>query len=257
MKISFVIPVYNNELSLIQTVDQIEGIFKAKNIKDKYEVIFIDDGSKDNSFKILLSLKKKNKFLKIIKLKRNFGQRVAVDAGFEEADGNAIILLNADLQDPISLVPKMITKWKNGAELVICTRAGTDENILYKILAKIANSLIKLSVPNMPIGGFDFLLIDKKIVDYYNKMDTKYKYFKGEMLTSGALCAFIPYKRKKRPYGRSQYTFLSKLSIFFTIFLNFTSVPLRLIFITGLIYTIVGISYTFSMYFAWLNNRKR
>jgi dolichol-phosphate mannosyltransferase len=252
-KISFVIPVYQNQGSLFLTAEKIITLFKTQLKKYAYEIIFIDDGSTDFSLKELLNIRKKNRHVKVITFTRNFGQMAAILAGFKEAKGNAIVNISADLQDPVVLIPAMVDKWKNGSEIVACSRQDRDESLSRKIVSKFAYKLIKQSIPLMPPGGFDYFLMDKKVLGTFNSSDTRHRYFQGELLWSGYKVSFIPYTREKRKIGKSQYNFSRKLKVFFDAILDGSYWPIRLMSSLGALIFLMGIVYSILISITWAN----
>ena len=133
MKISFVVAVYHNEGAISKTHEKIQSIFASDLTTHDYEVIFVDDGSKDGSLAEILRLKEKDSRIKAITFTRNFGQMAAMLAGFREATGDAVINISADLQDPVELIPQMIKKWIEGSEIVICHRTDRSDSLLSKV----------------------------------------------------------------------------------------------------------------------------
>ena len=172
-KISFVIPVYQNEGSIFETYNNIKHVFDNDLKSYSYEVIFIDDGSTDGSLKEALLARDLDEQVKVISFTRNFGQMAAMLAGLREACGDAVVNVSADLQDPISLVPEMVQKWEGGAEIVICHRMNRSDDFLSRLFSRVAYGILRLSVPQVPVGGFDYLLSDRGVIDIHNSIDLK------------------------------------------------------------------------------------
>lgn len=173
MKISFVVAVYNNEGALSKTHEQIQSVFARELKLHEYEIVFVDDGSKDGSLREILRLREQDSRVKVIAFTRNFGQMPAMLAGFKEAVGDAVINISADLQDPIELVPQMIEKWQEGSEIVIGYRKERGDDVFAKFFSRIAYGLLRFSVPQIPSGGFDFVLMDRKVMDVFNTIDVR------------------------------------------------------------------------------------
>jgi polyisoprenyl-phosphate glycosyltransferase len=255
MFISIVIPVYYNEGSLIKTFEKVKQILDKNNHINSYEIIFIDDGSKDNSLKKLKSIKDTNSNVKIIKLTRNFGQVYAIYAGYQIAQGDVVVTLSADLQDPPELISQMIDEHVNNEyEIVVCTRENREENYIRRITSKIFYILMKnLSFPNMPAGGFDFALLSKKVIDYMNNSIEVNPFWQGQILWSGYSIQFIPYTRRKREIGKSRWTFGKKLKYLIDGVLGYSYLPIRLISLIGILIFLIGIFYsiviTFNYFF--------
>lgn len=252
MKISFVIPVYQNEGAVSKTYEKINSVFNDQLSKYNYEIIFVDDGSTDGSLSEILKLRSLDSRVKIITLTRNFGQMAAMLAGFKEATGNATINISADLQDPIELIPQMIEKWKEGSETVICYRTDRDDPLAARIFSRIAYGFIRLSIPKIPPGGFDFVLMDKKVMDEFNAIDVRHRFFQGDLLWVGYRTSFIPYVRLKRTIGKSQYNFSKKLKNFLDAILDASYMPIRFISVAGIITSLLGLIYSLSIFLSWM-----
>ncbi len=163
MKLSLVIPVYMNEGSLKNTYLRLKSVINTLKKVDYYEMIFINDGSKDKSLQELYLLRDADPNVKIIDFIRNFGQVAAIQAGFKFATGDAVINISADMQDPPELIESMVEKWHEGFKIVVCARQEREDSLLSVITSKIFYYFIKYSLPTMPKGGFDCFLLDKDI----------------------------------------------------------------------------------------------
>ena len=216
-KISFVVAVYHNEGAITKTYEKIRSVFSNELANCDYEIIFVDDGSKDSSLQEILSLKEQDSRVKAITFTRNFGQVAAMTAGFKEATGDAIINISADLQDPVELIPQIVEKWQTGSEIVICHRTDRSDDLLAKIFSRMAYGLLRIAMPQIPSGGFDFVLIDRKAMDTFNAIDVRHRFFQGDLLWTGYRTSLIPYVRLKRTIGKSQYNFGKKLKYFLRI----------------------------------------
>ncbi|MCT7501835.1 glycosyltransferase family 2 protein [Aliarcobacter cryaerophilus] len=252
MKISFVIAVYNNHGSIKKTYETIKEVFENKLTEYNYEVVFVNDGSKDESWKEIEEIVELDSQVKGLSFTRNFGQMSAMLAGFKEATGDAIINISADLQDPISLVPEMIEKWQSGSKIVICYRIAREDTLSSKMLSKIGYSLLRISSPEIPSGGFDYVLMDRVVMDAFNDVDVRHRFFQGDLLWTGYSTSFIPYERLKRTIGKSQYNFGKKLKNFLDAFLDSSYIPIRMITVAGIITFISGLLYSMTILISWL-----
>lgn len=252
MKISFVIAVYHNEGTISSTHEQIQSIFAKELAHHEYEIVFVDDGSKDGSLREILSLRERDSRVKAITFTRNFGQMAAMLAGFMEATGDAIINISADLQDPIELVPQTVKKWQDGAEIVICYRTDRSDSLLAKLYSRLAYGVLRVSFPQIPPGGFDFVLMDRKVMDAFNAIDVRHRFFQGDLLWTGYRTSFIPYVRLKRTVGKSQYNFGKKLKNFLDAVLDASYLPIRFISLAGIITSALGVLYSVTIVFSWL-----
>lgn len=252
MKISFVVAVYHNEGALSKTHEKIRSVFSNELAHHEYEIVFVDDGSKDGSLREILSLREQDHKVKVITFTRNFGQMAAMLAGFKEATGDAIINISADLQDPVELIPQMVEKWQGGSETVICYRTDRSDTLLAKLFSRFAYGVLRMSHPQIPPGGFDFVLMDRKVMDAFNAIDVRHRYFQGDLLWTGYRTSFLPYVRLKRTIGKSQYNFGKKLKNFLDAVLDASYLPIRFISLVGLITSALGVLYSATIIFSWL-----
>lgn len=255
MKISFVVAVYHNEGAISKTHEKIQSVFANELAHHEYEIVFVDDGSKDGSLREILNLKKQDPRIKAITFTRNFGQMAAMLAGFKEATGDAVINISADLQDPVELIPQMVEKWQGGSEIVICYRTDRSDAFFAKIFSRLAYGVLRISLPQIPPGGFDFVLMDRKVLNAFNAIDVRHRFFQGDLLWTGYRTSFIPYIRLKRTIGRSQYNFWKKLKNFLDGVLDASYLPIRFISLVGLITSALGVLYSASIVFSWLYGR--
>lgn len=252
MKITFVVAVYHNEGALSRTHEKIRAVFQNEVAHHEYEIVFVDDGSKDGSLREIMNLREQDPRVKVITFTRNFGQMAAMLAGFKEATGDAVINISADLQDPVALIPQMVETWKGGAEIVICHRTDRADSLSAKVFSRLAYGVMRMSHPQIPPGGFDFVLMDRKVMDAFNAIDVRHRYFQGDLLWTGYRTSFIPYVRLKRTIGKSQYNFGKKLKNFLDAVLDASYLPIRFISLLGLITSGLGVLYSVSIVFSWL-----
>lgn len=252
MKISFVVAVYHNEGALTKTHEKIRSVFSGELAQHEYEIVFVDDGSKDGSLREVLNLREQDPRVKVLTFTRNFGQMAAMLAGFREATGDAVINISADLQDPVELIPQMVEKWQTGSEIVICYRTDRSDTLLAKLFSRFAYGVLRMSHPQIPPGGFDFVLMDRKVMDAFNAIDVRHRYFQGDLLWTGYRTSFIPYVRLKRTIGKSQYNFGKKLKNFLDAVLDASYLPIRFISLIGLITSALGVLYSATIVISWL-----
>jgi glycosyltransferase involved in cell wall biosynthesis len=220
-----------------------------------YEFVFINDGSDDNSLQELISLYESDSKVKIINFSRNFGQVSAIVAGYKEVVGNVVVNMSADLQEPVSLIEEMINKWKAGNEIVICHRIDREDSFIANNASKVFYKLMKYVNPKMPKGGFDFILMDKKVIDGLNQIDERNRFLQGDILWMGFNVAFIPYNRLKRTIGKSQWTLSKKLKYFIDGLLNTSYIPIRMMSLLGIIISFLGFIYAVVIaYNRFINN---
>jgi dolichol-phosphate mannosyltransferase len=249
--ISIVIPVYRNEMAVTRTYDKLLSVFEKSLPQCGFEIIFVNDGSDDNSLPELLSLRERDKRVKVLSFTRNFGQMAAMLAGFKHASGDAMINISADLQDPVELFPQMISQWKSGSDVVICYRTERSDSLAAKIHSRIAYGLLRMAIPQLPSGGFDYVLMSRRALDTFNSVDVRNRFFQGDLLWAGYPMTMIPYVRQKRTIGRSQYTFWKKTKNFLDAFLDSSYLPIRFISALGVLTSLAGFLYAFTVVLSW------
>ncbi len=245
--ISIVIPCFNEEYNIEKTYKELDKIIK-KIKKYKFEYIFVDDGSSDNTFIKLKKLAKIKKSIKCIKLSRNFGSHISISAGFEHSiNSDAAILITADLQEPPEIISKLINKWEAGTEIVWTVRKYRNQSFINKLLSKLFYSLfIKYSIlKNYPKDGSSaFWLIDKKIIINLKRFKETNRMLNGIISWMGYKQDVITYDQRERKYGRSSYNIFSLTKLAVDSFVSFSSFPIRLITYIGLILSLFSFVYS-------------
>jgi polyisoprenyl-phosphate glycosyltransferase len=243
---SLVIPVYLNEGCLFPLTNSIIEKVMSVNPTRTSEIIFVEDGSKDNSLDELLELRTQHPdLIKIIKFSRNFGQNSAIIAGLSHASGKCAIVTSADGQDPPELINDMLKAYfEDGYEIAVCTRKSRDGSLFRAIASRIAYSIIKkLTFPNMPVGGFDYVLLGNRALEVYLRNLDSNTFFQGLILWSGFKIKYIEYHRKERISGKSAYTLWKMLFNLIDAILAFSYFPIRVMSLTGIILAILGFIY--------------
>lgn len=251
-KISFVVAVYRNAGAITKTYQKIRGVF-AQDLGDyDYEFVFVDDGSDDGSLEEILALRAQDDRVKAITFTRNFGQMAAMLAGLSNVSGDAAINISADLQDPAELIPQMVSKWADGSEIVVCYRTDRSDTLAAKLFSRLAYGALRVSIPQIPPGGFDFVLMDKAVLDEFNSIDVRNRFFQGDLLWTGYRTEFIPYVRLKRTIGKSQYNIRKKLKNFLDAFLDASYLPIRFISLAGFVTAALGVLYSITIVASWM-----
>lgn len=245
--ISFVIPVYRNERAVSLTYEKIVAAMAADLSRYQYEFVFVDDGSDDGSLAELLQLRSRDPRVRIISFTRNFGQMAAILAGLKGATGDLVLHLSADLQDPVSLIPRMVQDYESGSELVIGHRAEREDKWTSRITSRLFYRIVRMSFPQMPAGGFDFVLMARRVVDSFNSIEVRNRFFQGDLLWMGYKTTFIPYTRAKRTIGRSQYTFAKRLKNSLDAILDSSYLPIRFISVVGAATAFLGFLYALNI----------
>ena len=171
MKVSIVVPVYYNEDNLIPLyTDLKEKIIDTINYE--YEIVFVNDGSKDKSFEVMQQIREKDSNVKIFSLSRNFGSHAAILCGLSKCTGDCAVIKAADLQEPTELILEMVESWKQGNNVVLAVREGREESKRQTFFANTYYNIVrKTALPNMPEGGFDVYLIDRKVINVLCSLD--------------------------------------------------------------------------------------
>ncbi len=243
MKISVVVPVYYNAPSLPVLHARLAAV--ATNLSHaEFEFVFTDDGSGDESFAVLKNLAAHDPRVKALRLVRNFGSNPAILAGMTHAQGDAVIVLTADLQDPPELIPELIARWQAGAPVVLAARVARHDPWLTRLSGNLFNWLYKrLVFANFPAQGFDFFLADQKVIRALVQNAGPNLYLFGLLLWLGYPAVTVTYTRGERRFGKSRWTFGKKVKYFLDAFIGFSYLPLRLTSLVGILLAIVGFLY--------------
>ena len=243
MKLSIVIPVYYNEDNLIPLYDDIKAKIIDK-IDFEYEIIMVDDGSKDNSYGVMTELKRIDGNIHTYKLSRNFGSHSAILCGLSKCTGDCAVVKAADLQEPTELVLQMFDKWKNGANVVLAVRDGRDEGKSQTFFANMYYGMVKRFIlPNMPSQGFDVYLIDRKVINVLLALDEKNSALTGQILWSGFKTEKVTYRRLAREIGESRWTLKKKVKLVSDTLYSFSVLPIKVVTIVGFLSLIGGIAW--------------
>lgn len=239
-KVSIIVPIYYNELNIPHLYEQMKEKILSRTDFEA-EIVCVDDGSKDGSYKALLELREKDDRFKVVKLSRNFGSHTAILAGFAHATGDCMTMVAADLQEPLEIIIEMYEKWKQGKKVVIAVRKDREDGFFQKLFSNTYYSLMrKYALKDMPSGGFDCFFIDKKVRDVLVSMNEKNSSIVGQVLWAGFEMDKIYYVRKKREIGESKWTLSKKIKLFIDSFMAFSYVPIRFISTLGIFISIVG-----------------
>jgi len=243
MRVSVVVPVYHNAPSLPLLHQRLAEV-AAKVPQSEFEFLFVDDGSKDDSFDVLKGLAAGDPRVKVLRLVRNFGSNAAIVAGLSYAQGDCTVMITADLQDPPELIADMVAKWQAGTKVVLAARADRRDPFLSRVSADIFNWWFRrLVFPNFPPRGFDFWLADQEVVRALVKTAGTNTYVMGLLLWLGYPAATLTYIRGDRPFGKSQWTLGKKIKYFLDAFVGFSYLPLRLASFIGIALAILGFLY--------------
>jgi glycosyltransferase involved in cell wall biosynthesis len=241
--LSLVIPCYNEEPVLPLLRDELNRFLPTLGMP--VEVILVDDGSSDQTLPLLLNWAAENPAIKILVLARNFGHQNAATAGLNAAEGDAVVLLDADLQDPLEVIRQMIAKYREGYDVVYGQRLSREGEGRFKLLsAWFFYRLMRAFIhPNLPPDTGDFRLISRRCLDAVCSMHEVHRFLRGMVAWVGFLQASVPYHRKPRAAGTTKYTLWKMLRFASNAILSFTPLPLRISLVSGCIVALAGIIY--------------
>jgi glycosyltransferase involved in cell wall biosynthesis len=255
MIISIVIPVYMNADGLKDLANELVAREREfTELGSQLQVVFVVDGSPDNSLEILLDLRKVRSLpqdSKVVKLSRNFGQISALLAGLEVADGECMICYSADMQDPSKLFLNMYEHFRDGNEVVIATRESRSDGFIWDMTSKFGYALLRREVPNIPKGGFDFFLIGRKARKVLMERAGSKRFLQADILHLGFQPVLIGYPRLKRKYGKSGYSFRRRLEVFVDAFYDSSDLPIKVATRFGFTLSICGFLSTLFILFSY------
>ena len=239
-RISLVFPVYNEEEVLPMLYERVRRALTQ--LPYDVEVILVNDGSRDRSLELMTRYHQEDPRFKIVDFSRNFGHLVAITAGMDAASGDAVILMDADLQDPPELLPQFLKTWEDGYHVVYAVRKTRQEHALkqfayrafYRILQKISN------IP-IPLDSGDFCLMDRVVVDTIKSMDERHRFVRGLRSWVGFRQIGLEYDRDKRQAGEVKYTFSKLMKLALDGIFSFSYFPLQLASYTG--FAVSGLSF--------------
>lgn len=241
MKVSLIIPVYYNEDNLRPLYDDLKEKFIDK-IDYDYEIVMVNDGSKDKSYDVMKELAEKDKNIKIISLSRNFGSHAAILCGLSHCTGDCAVVKAADLQEPTELILEMVEAWKKGNNVVLAVRDGRDESKSQTFFANFYYWLVrKTALPAMPEQGFDVYLVDRKVINVLESLDEKNSALTGQILWSGFKTEKVYYRRLAREIGTSRWTLKKKIRLVMDTLFSFTSLPITIVLNIGAVSVIAAV----------------
>jgi len=235
MKLSMVIPVYFNEENLRPLYQDIKE--KIIDVVDyDYEIVMVNDGSKDDSYAVMQELAEKDRHIKIVSLSKNFGSHAAILCGLAKCTGDCAVVKAADLQEPTELVLEMVDRWKGGSNVVLAVREGREESKKQTLFANLYYTLVRKSaLPSMPKGGFDVYLLDRKVIDVLMALDERNSALTGQILWSGFRTEQVYYTRLAREIGTSRWTLKKKIRLVSDTLYSFSTLPIKIVTAVGIL----------------------
>ncbi|HEX5000925.1 MAG TPA: glycosyltransferase family 2 protein [Bacteroidia bacterium] len=247
MELSVIIPIYNEESNIPVLYQRLDGIIKGLNL-NTWEYIFVNDGSRDKSIELIKALSVADKHVRYIDFSRNFGHQVAVTAGLDHAAGDAIVIIDADLQDPPELIAELYKKLKSGYQVVYAKRRSRQgESFLKKFTAKMFYRILaKMTSIDIPVDTGDFRIIDHKVAEVLKQMPEQQKYLRGQISWIGFNQSYIEYDRDERHAGKTGYTFRKMFRLALDGITSFSNFPLKFATLAG--FAVSGISFIMILY---------
>lgn len=239
-KISIVVPVYYNA----DTLELLYEDMKEKILEKlgDYEIIFVDDGSGDNSWQVMNRLKERDSRIMLVRLSRNFGEHAALLAGLSVCTGDCAVTKQADLQEDSGIILEMYESWKQGNKVVLAVRKERKENPVKVFFANMYYSLIRRIVnKNMPVGGCDCYLIDRKVIEVLERLDEKNSSLTLQVLWAGFRTDKIYFIRQDREIGKSRWTLAKKVKLVMDSVMSFSYFPLRFMSGLGIIFNMLAV----------------
>ncbi len=254
-KISVVIPCFNEEDNIVPLS---KILLKTLSKYPDYEVIFVDDGSKDHTYNKIMRISKQNKNIKFISFSRNFGHQNALKAGFDYSTGNCVISLDADLQHPPELIDDMIGKWNDGYKVVYAVRNNYKnlhffKRITSKLFYRIINSI---SETQIPYNAADFRLLDREVINTLKRFKENYLFIRGMVSWVGFKQTTIKYKQEQRFSGESKYSLKKMMEFALSGITSFSIKPLKLSLVLGFIISFFSFLYgLYALYIAFFTEK--
>ena len=243
MKVTYSIisPIYNEKDNLSELFRRVKEVMEKT--RKPWELVLVDDGSWDGSTDIIRELAKKNKQIRPVIFARNFGHQVAVTAGLDYSRGDAVIIIDADLQDPPELILEMAKKWQEGNEVVFAIRAEREGESLFKLwTASLFYRLIhRITDVKIPLDTGDFRLMDRKVVNVMNRMRERHRFLRGMSAWVGFKQVGIEYKRAARVAGETKYPFRKMFRLAINAVTGFSYLPLQVATFFGFISASIAI----------------
>jgi len=235
-----VVPFLNEEENLPVLYDRLVGVLDGE--PEDLQILFIDDGSTDASASWVADTAKKDSRVRLLQLSRNFGHQIAITAGMDHAEGDAVVIIDADLQDPPEVIPELMAKWREGYEVVYAVRKSrSGESWLKKFLAhnfyKIFRAMVKMEVP---LDAGDFRLVDRCVVDALRDVRELHRFVRGLTCWVGYRQAAVYYERAPRHAGKTKYPVWKSANLAWDAMTSFSGTPLRWVTVAGILVAGLG-----------------
>jgi dolichol-phosphate mannosyltransferase len=239
-KLAIVAPCYNEEAGLPEFVRRVKEV--VAKLGCTYEIVLVNDGSRDRTLPVALDLASRDPLIKVVNLLRNFGHQAAVTAGLDVAEGDAVVLIDSDLQDPPEVIADMVAAWRQGADAAYGQRRSREGETAFKLFtAKLFYRILRsLTKSDIPADTGDFRLMDRRVVDVLRSMRERHRFIRGMVSWVGGSQVAVPYDRKARFAGETKYPFRKMAAFAVDAITSFSVVPLRLV--TWLALSVIGLT---------------
>jgi glycosyltransferase involved in cell wall biosynthesis len=235
--LSIVIPVYNEESNLSELYLRLTNVMSSLGF---YEIIFVDDGSKDSSFDILKGISHKDVRVRVIKLVRNFGQHAALSAGLKHTSGDIVITMDSDLQNPPEEIPRLLGKLNEGFDLVFGTFEERSHSMFRKLGSKFAKIILSKIMGDLRTNISTFRAIRSSLVKRLNMLTEKSRFLDGLMIWIGATTATVSVRHEKRSRGETKYNLPKLVKLWFDMVTSFSDFPLKFATYSGLLFGVLS-----------------
>lgn len=246
---SIVVPVFNEESVVLETYKRLKAVMDGLN--EPYEILFVNDGSRDKTAYMINEICVLDKNIKLIDFSRNFGHQIAITAGMDYTRGKAIVVIDADLQDPPEVIPRMIEKWREGYDVVYGKRAERKgDTVFKKLTASIFYRLLrKMTDVDIPVDTGDFRLIDRKVCDALKTVNERSRYVRGLISWLGFRQTGVEFVRDKRFAGETKYPLKKMIKFAFDAITSFSYKPLKLASYAGMSVSLLSFAYLLYVFY--------
>jgi len=241
--LSVVLPIYNEAEVIPELGRRLRGVLEATGTD--FEAIFVDDGSTDRSYELLSRLHDEDRRFKVLRLSRNFGHQIAITAGLDAASGDAVVIMDGDLQDPPEVIPQLLEKWREGCEVVHAVRLKRKgENALRRavifVFYRVLNALAGIE---LPLDAGDFRLVSRRVAEIFRGFGERTRYVRGLIAWVGLKQASVSYVREGRAAGRSKYSLPKLIRLGLDGVTSFSNIPLKLASYFGFVISVACLGY--------------
>lgn len=248
MDLSVIIPIYNEESNIAELYRRLQGVLDGMSLAGGYELIFVNDGSHDQSLPMLKALAAQDERVRYFDFSRNFGHQIAVTAGLDHALGEAIAIIDADLQDPPELIVDLYARLRQGYDVVYAKRRSRQgESYAKKLTAKLFYRILaRITRVSIPVDTGDFRVISRRIVLTLRQMPEQHKFLRGQIAWVGFRQTFVEYDRAERAGGETGYTYRKMLNFALDGITSFSDAPLKAATVMG--FTVSGVAFLLMLY---------